>query len=58
VGDTPRDIDAARACGARVVAVPTGRHGSDELAAHAPDALLATLWELPGWHRRATGGAR
>jgi len=55
VGDTPRDIDAARACGARVVAVPTGRHGRDELAAHAPDALLSTLWELPDWHRRTTG---
>lgn len=32
VGDTPRDIVAARAAGVRVVAVTTGRHGQDELA--------------------------
>lgn len=50
VGDTPRDVDAARACGARIVAVPTGRYGADELAACQPDALLDSLEQLPDWH--------
>ena len=43
VGDTPRDIHAARAFGMRVVAVATGHFTLDELAAHEPDALLADL---------------
>jgi phosphoglycolate phosphatase-like HAD superfamily hydrolase len=51
VGDTPRDIEAARACGCRVVCVPTGSTSADELAGHRPDALFATLAELPSWHQ-------
>ena len=43
VGDTPRDIACARAGGARVVAVATGRFSTAELALHAPDVLLDTL---------------
>jgi len=43
IGDTPHDIECARATGARVVAVCTGRHGRDELSAHDPDLLLDTL---------------
>ncbi|MFZ4516847.1 MAG: HAD family hydrolase [Microthrixaceae bacterium] len=43
VGDTPRDIDAARRAGCGVVAVATGRFGIDELAAHRPDAVLDDL---------------
>lgn len=43
VGDTPRDVDAARRAGCGVVAVATGRFGVDELAAHDPDAVLADL---------------
>lgn len=43
VGDTPQDIDCARAAGCHVVAVATGRFGVDELATHAPDAVLAGL---------------
>jgi len=43
VGDTPRDIACARAGEARVVAVATGRYSRDELAAHAPDAVLDNL---------------
>ncbi len=50
VGDTRRDIDAARACGVRVLAVATGSTSSDELAAGAPDAVFQTLAELPAWH--------
>lgn len=45
IGDTPLDIACARAFGARVAAVATGRHGVEELAAHAPDLLFADLGE-------------
>jgi phosphoglycolate phosphatase len=40
IGDTPLDVDCARACGAVAVAVATGYHGHDELAACAPDHLF------------------
>lgn len=41
IGDTPLDVDCARACRARAVAVATGQHSYDELAACAPDLLFA-----------------
>jgi phosphoglycolate phosphatase-like HAD superfamily hydrolase len=57
VGDTPHDVQAALAHGARAVGVATGRHPADELmaaGAHAvlpdladTDRVLATL--LPGY---------
>ncbi len=50
VGDTLRDIEAARACGLRVIAVATGNVTATELAAANPDAVFATLEELPDWH--------
>jgi phosphoglycolate phosphatase-like HAD superfamily hydrolase len=50
VGDTVYDIEAAQACGARVVAVATGHVSSERLAEANPDALLSTLEELPDWH--------
>lgn len=37
IGDTPGDISAARAVGARVLAVATGRFSVDELDEHGPD---------------------
>jgi phosphoglycolate phosphatase len=40
IGDTPHDIDCARACGARAVAVATGLYARHELAAQAPDFLF------------------
>ena len=43
IGDTPHDIECARACGARVIAVATGRHSTAELAAHSPDAVFPDL---------------
>lgn len=43
VGDTPRDIEAARLGGAHVVAVATGRFGVEDLAAHDPDAVFPDL---------------
>jgi len=47
VGDTPRDIQCARHFGARVVAVASGAHTLEQLAAHRPDALLADLSDTP-----------
>jgi phosphoglycolate phosphatase-like HAD superfamily hydrolase len=43
IGDTPKDIACARAFGARALAVATGRHRMEQLAADAPDAVLADL---------------
>ncbi len=43
IGDTPRDIQCARAIGARVLAVATGECTLEELARHEPDALLPDL---------------
>ena len=54
VGDTPSDIEAARAVGIPAIILATGIFGFDELAAHNPDAcfgcaadLLASGGELP-----------
>jgi phosphoglycolate phosphatase-like HAD superfamily hydrolase len=41
IGDTPRDIGCARAFGARAIAVATGWHTAEDLAAHAPDDVFA-----------------
>lgn len=49
VGDTPNDIQAARYAGTRVIAVATGRFGSDSLAEHEPDALLPDLGDTPAF---------
>ena len=43
VGDTPLDVQCARAIGANCLAVATGTHCLDELAEHQPDLLLADL---------------
>ncbi|MCO6430723.1 MAG: HAD hydrolase-like protein [Deltaproteobacteria bacterium] len=43
IGDTVRDIEAAREAKAISVAVATGRAGIEELAAHNPDVLLRDL---------------
>jgi phosphoglycolate phosphatase-like HAD superfamily hydrolase len=58
IGDTPLDVDCARACGAVAVAVATGNYAIADLAACTPDALfadfsdvdrtIATLVGLPG----------
>lgn len=37
IGDTPKDIEAARAIGAEAIAVATGPHPLHELRAHEPD---------------------
>jgi phosphoglycolate phosphatase len=46
VGDTPRDIAAARHFGMGCVAVATGGFSLDALAAHGPDALLPDLRDV------------
>jgi len=46
VGDTPRDIEAARTFGSRSVAVATGHYGYDDLASCAPDAIFEDFSDL------------
>jgi phosphoglycolate phosphatase-like HAD superfamily hydrolase len=46
VGDTPRDVAAARHFGMRCVAVATGGFSLDDLAVCRPDALLPDLSDL------------
>jgi phosphoglycolate phosphatase-like HAD superfamily hydrolase len=46
VGDTPLDIDCARAIGAKVVAVATGSFPVSELAAHGPDWAVENLSKM------------
>jgi phosphoglycolate phosphatase-like HAD superfamily hydrolase len=43
VGDTPKDLEAARANGMKCVLVGTGRYPVEELQYYAPDACLADL---------------
>jgi phosphoglycolate phosphatase-like HAD superfamily hydrolase len=43
IGDTPLDVQCARAVGAKAVAVATGWHPIEELTAHAPDYVFADL---------------
>jgi len=46
VGDTPFDIDAARANGLPTIAVATGRSSFEELMKHSPAACATTLQAL------------
>jgi phosphoglycolate phosphatase len=46
VGDTPRDIEAARESGTRVVAVATGRWAVETLQEYEPDVLFSDLAEV------------
>jgi phosphoglycolate phosphatase-like HAD superfamily hydrolase len=43
VGDTPRDLAAARAAGCRVLAVATGAYSLEQLQAEQPDAAVEDL---------------
>ncbi len=51
IGDTPLDIRCARAIGARVIAVTTGWHSHEELAAAEPDLLLRDLADHDPFHQ-------
>ena len=46
IGDTPLDVDCARAAGASAVAVATGRYTGAELSACAPDVLFPDLSDI------------
>jgi phosphoglycolate phosphatase len=46
VGDTPRDIEAARANSLPVIAVATGRYGFDELLELRPEVCATSLADL------------
>lgn len=43
VGDTPKDLAAGRAVGAKVVLVATGRYTAEQLAPYQPDLCVASL---------------
>jgi phosphoglycolate phosphatase len=57
IGDTPLDVDCARACGAVSVAVATGQHPHDELAACAPDHVFTDFADVPRALAALTGSA-
>ena len=46
VGDTPRDIEAARSNFLRVIAVATGRYSFDELLKCKPEVCVTSLADL------------
>jgi len=49
IGDTPRDVQCARAVGIRVAAVATGRYSAEQLAETRPDVVLNDLTEPSEW---------
>jgi phosphoglycolate phosphatase-like HAD superfamily hydrolase len=46
IGDTPFDIEAARANGLPTIAVATGRYSFDALMEHKPEVCTTTLEAL------------
>ena len=55
IGDTPLDVDCAHFNGCQVIAVATGSHPMEELAAHNPDHLVASLDDWQAVARWITG---
>ncbi len=55
VGDTPLDVEAALAAGARVVGVATGSYSAGELAAAGAHAVLADLTDAARVRAAVTG---
>ncbi|MGA2534753.1 MAG: HAD hydrolase-like protein [Terracidiphilus sp.] len=51
VGDTPRDIEAARANFMSVIAVATGRYSFDELLQYQPEVCTTSLADLLAYPR-------
>ena len=43
IGDTPADVECGATLGVKAIAVATGRHTTEELAAHGPDHVFADL---------------
>jgi phosphoglycolate phosphatase-like HAD superfamily hydrolase len=54
IGDTPLDVDCARASGAVAVAVATGFHAGDELEACAPDLFFKDFADVDAAVRALT----
>jgi phosphoglycolate phosphatase len=48
IGDTPLDVDCARACGAVAVAVATGFHPAADLQACGPDLFFTDFADVAG----------
>ena len=55
IGDTPADVQCGASLGVTAIAVATGRHTVDELAAHAPDHLFADLSDWRAGHSAIIG---
>ena len=55
IGDTPLDVDCARACGAVAVAVATGFHPAEDLRACAPDLFFTDFADVPASLAALTG---
>ena len=49
IGDTPKDIDCARAIGARCLAVATGRFSTSDLESHGADRVVESLDQALDW---------
>ena len=56
IGDTPRDLDCARAAGARCLLVGTGRYSAAELATLGADAVLDDLSDTAAVVKLLTAG--
>jgi phosphoglycolate phosphatase len=52
VGDHPGDVEAAKVAGAVSVAVATGPHDAEQLAACGADVVLPGLRDFPDWLAR------
>ncbi len=55
IGDTPRDVAAAHACGAVAVGVATGPHSTDDLRKCGAEVVMETLDEFPAWAEGVLG---
>jgi phosphoglycolate phosphatase-like HAD superfamily hydrolase len=56
IGDTPHDVDCARACGAVAVAVATGQYPREALLADRPDHFFEDLSDTDRVLRALLGG--
>jgi phosphoglycolate phosphatase len=54
IGDTPEDIRAARKVNAKIIAVSTGAHRFEELAALQPDACYTSCADLAAFSLKGT----
>jgi phosphoglycolate phosphatase-like HAD superfamily hydrolase len=55
IGDTPLDVDCARACGAVAVAVATGFHPAEDLTACGPDLFFRDFSDVAAVLAALTG---